>query len=136
MNELVERREFVDEMEAADRIFCSITAKTEEERIRLYNVMNAPENRVSDMINMEIEVSDVIVETVNVTNEEGVESAAPRVILVSPDGTAYQCVSNGVYSAIRKAIKIFGAPHWDTPKKFIVKQIKKGQNSVLTLMMR
>lgn len=136
MNELIETRDYVESIGEANRIFCSITANTDEEKVRLYNVMNAPENRVSDMINMEIKVSDVIVETVIVTNKNGDEEAAPRVILVSPDGFAYQCVSNGIYSALRKVFKIFGPPHWENPKTFIVRQIKKGENSVLTLEMK
>lgn len=123
------------ELNKEDQIFCSIIAATEEEKIRLFNVMNSPENRLADFVNMEIEVSDVIAETVRIIDDSGEESLCPRIILVSPDGAAYQCVSNGIYSALKKAFNIFGAPHWDKARVFKVKQIKKGNNSVLTLEM-
>lgn len=134
MNELMSK-DFVIEMEESERIFCSIVAETEEDKVKLFNVMNSPSGKVADMINMEIAVSDVVVETVRVTDDDGEEAVAPRIILVTPDGDAYQCVSNGVYSALKKVFKIFGAPHWDAPKRFTVRQIKKGNNSVLTLEM-
>lgn len=117
-------------------LFCSMTARSEEEKIRLYNIMNSPEFKLADYINMEIDVRDVIVEPVEVANDDGEVIAAPRIILVDKDGKAYQCVSNGVYSSLRKMFKIFGNPTWEEPKKIRVKQINKsGNRSVITLEM-
>lgn len=117
-------------------MFCSMTANSEEEKIRLYNIMNSPEFKLADYINMEIEVKDVIVEPVEMANDDGEIVAAPRIVIIDKDGKAYQCVSNGVYSSLRKMFKIFGSPTWDTPKKIRVKQINKsGNRSVITLEM-
>lgn len=117
-------------------LFCSMTARSEEEKIRLYNIMNSPEFKLADYINMEIDVRDVIVEPVEVENDDGEVITAPRIILIDKDGKAYQCVSNGVYSSLRKMFKIFGNPTWEEQKKIRVKQINKsGNRSVITLEM-
>lgn len=122
------------DMTSAQTAFCSMKATTDEEKAKLYNVTNNTENRLGDNINKVINVKDLYVEIVNCTNEEtGEVTACPRIVLIDDKGVGYQCVSIGIYSAIKKVIQIFGAPTWQKPIKMEVKQITKGQRKMLTL---
>lgn len=117
--------------------FCSMTPKNEDEEIILYNAMNAPEKRVGDCINMTIEVKHIYCEAVTCVNREsGEESVCPRIVLIDKDGVGYQAVSMGIYSAVKKLMKIKGNPaNWKKPVKLKVTQVTKGDRKLLTLNM-
>lgn len=122
------------DLTTAQMQFCSMKAESAEEKIKLYNAMNNPEKRLGDCINMTIAAKDIYVEIVNCTNEEtGEVTPAPRIVILDDKGVSYQCVSIGIYSAIKKIIQIFGAPTWTKPVKMEVKQITKGTRKMLTL---
>lgn len=122
------------DMTSRQTSFSSLQATTDEEKADLFNAINNPEKRLADCINMTIEAKDLFIEVVNCTNEEtGEQTACPRIVIVDKDGVSYQCVSVGIYSALKKIIQIYGAPTWHTPIKFMVKQITKGNRKMLTL---
>lgn len=115
--------------------YCSMRPKTQEEKVKLYNAMNNPEKRLADCINEVITVKDVYVEAVNCTNREtGETQVCPRVVLIDDNGVGYQCVSIGIFSALKKIFAIFGEPNeWDAPLRLKVKQLTKGERKMLTL---
>jgi hypothetical protein len=122
------------DMTSAQTQFCSMVAKTDEEKAKLYNAMNNPEKRLADCINMKIKAKDLYIEVVNCTNEEtGEITACPRIVIIDDKGVAYQAVSLGIYSALKKIIQVFGAPTWDKPVTLEVKQVTKGNRKMLTL---
>lgn len=122
------------DMTSAVTQFCSMTAKTDEERAKLFNAMNNPDKRLADCINMTIKAKDLYVEVVNCTNEEtGETTACPRMVIIDDKGVSYQAVSIGIYSALKKVIQVFGAPTWEKPISLEVKQITKGSRKMLTL---
>ena len=115
--------------------YCSLTAETAEEKTTLYNAMNNPQNRVKDCINETIALKDVFVEVVHCVNRETGESvAAPRVVFIDDNGIGYQCVSTGVFSALKKLFAVFGEPRtWDRPVNIKIKQLNRGTDkSILT----
>lgn len=115
--------------------YCSMKAETEEEKGKLFNATNNPDYRLADMINMEVKVKDVFVEAVHCTNRDtGEINVCPRVVLIDENNIGYQCVSIGVFSAIKKLFGIYGEPmYWKAPIKMMVKQITKGERQMLTL---
>ena len=122
------------DMTSAQLSFCSMKAESQDEKAKLYNAMNNPEKRLADCINMKIRAKDLFIEIVNCTNEEtGETNACPRIVIIDEKGVAYQAVSIGIYSALKKAIQVFGAPTWEQPVTFEVKQITKGNRKMLTL---
>lgn len=115
--------------------YCSLTAETAEEKTTLYNAMNNPQNRVKDCINEVIEVKDVFVEVVHCTNKEtGEVEAAPRVVFIDSNGIGFQCVSTGIFGALKKLFAVFGEPRtWSAPVKIKIKQINRSADkSILT----
>lgn len=117
--------------------YCSFKPKNEDDEILLFNVMNNPKYRLKDFINKTIAVKDVFCEIVQCVNKENGEiNSAPRIVLIDDKGEGYQCVSLGIFSAIKKIFNVKGEPStWKTPIHLEVKQITKGVNSMLTLNM-
>ena len=115
--------------------YCSLVATTEDEKLTLYNAMNNPDKRLADMINEKISVKDVFVEVVKCENREtGEKQSCPRIVLIDSNGVGYQCVSIGIFSALKKLFSVFGEPGtWSTPVTVKVKQISKGDRKMLTL---
>lgn len=124
---------FIADLTTAQSQFCSLTPKTDKDRALLFKAMNNPDHRLGDFINTTINVKDVYVEVVNCTNQEtGDISQCPRVVLIDENGEGYQCVSLGIFSALKKLFQIYGTPTWSKPIPLLVKQITKGERKLLT----
>ena len=115
--------------------YCSLKPTTEEERAALYNAQNNTPNRIKDFVGETIQLKHVYVEAVQVTNREtGERNSAPRIVLIDAENNSFQCVSIGVYSAIRKIFGIYGTPEkWEKPLPIKFKLVNKGERSMLTL---
>lgn len=126
--------DLVVDMTSAQTQFCSMKAVSDEEKAKMFNAMNNPDKRLADCINMQIKAKDLYIEVVNCTNEEtGETTACPRIVIIDDKGVAYQAVSLGIYSALKKVIQVFGAPTWEKPVVLEVKQVTKGSKKMLTL---
>lgn len=127
--------DLVVDMTTAQTQFCSMVAETDEEKAQLFNVINNPEKRLADCINMTINAKHLYIEVVNCTNEEtGEITACPRIVIIDEKGISYQAVSLGIYSALKKIIQIFGVPqNWKKSIPLEVKQVTKGTRKMLTL---
>lgn len=113
--------------------FCSFLPETPKEKALLFKGMNNPDKRIGECINEVIMAKDVFCETVTCTNQQtGEVDVCPRVVIFDAEGKAYQAVSMGVYSALKKVIQVFGMPTWDDPIPLKVRQITKGERKLLT----
>lgn len=114
--------------------FCSVKAETMEDKALVFNAANNPQHKVADYINKKIMVRDVYAETLELINREtGEIDKAPRIVLIDDKGEAYECVSVGMFSALKKLIATFGEPTWEQPIPVVVKQEKVANGSMLTL---
>ena len=118
--------------------FCSIKDDgTQESKVKIYKAINNSDEQLSDHINKEILLKDVVAHPVTLTNEEtGEIVTCLRTVLVSADGKGYQAVSQGVVSSLQKIFTIFGMPDtWEKPLKVVPRLVKTSNktNSVLTL---
>lgn len=110
-----------------------------EDKLKVLKATNTPDHRIKDFVNMEITIKDIYIETVNVLQEEKDENGndvyqtCPRTVIVDDKGESYVAVSFGVFSSVKRIVELLGNPHeWDKPIKFKVKQITKGDRSILT----
>lgn len=131
-------RDFIGELTSRSAMFSSMKADTEKEKIQLFNAMNNPEKRIGDEINMVINAKDLYCEVVDVNHVdeatgEVTHQTLPRIVIIDDKGVGHQCVSIGIYSAMRKLIAMFGEPTWEKPIPLKVKQITKGDRKMLTL---
>ena len=125
----------VRELEGANlRAMCSIKAETAEEKALVFNAANNPQHKVADFINKKIMVKDIYAETLELVNKEtGEIDKAPRIVLIDEAGEAYECVSVGMFSALKKLIATFGEPTWEQPIPVVIKQEKVANGSMLTI---
>lgn len=124
----------VADMTTAKTQYTSMNAETDEAKAKLFNAMNNPDERLSNMINRQIRAKDLYIEVVNCTNTEtGETTACPRIVIIDDNGKSYQAVSIGIYSALKKIIQVYGAPTWKKPIALEVRQITKGERKMLTL---
>lgn len=114
--------------------FCSVKAETMAEKALVFNAANNPQHKVNDFINKKIMLKDVYAETLELCNAEtGEYEKAPRIVLIDENGEAYECVSVGMFSSLKKLIATFGEPTWEDPIPVVVKQEKVKNGSMLTL---
>lgn len=125
---------FIVNLKSTSTSYCSLNVNTQKEKEHLFNIISSPTDRIANIINEIIELKDIYVETVELTNEEtGEVSFAPRTILIDKNGKSFECVSIGIFSALKKLFQIFGEPSiWEKPIKIKIKQIQKGTKSILT----
>lgn len=125
----------VRELEAGNlAAFCSVKAETMEDKALVFNAANNPQHKVADFINKKIMVRDVYAETLEFLNRASYEmEKAPRIVLIDDKGEAYECVSVGMFSSLKKLIATFGEPTWEPPIPVVVKQEKVAKGSMLTL---
>lgn len=131
--QVVETATAADLRKTSAEVFCSMKASTPEQKAVVFNAANAPGHRVSDYINKVIYVKDIYVETISLLDEEtGELTQSPRIVFIDPKGEAYQCVSVGMFSALRKLIAAFGEPTWEEPIPILIRQQAVKNGSMLT----
>lgn len=110
-------------------------AVTEEEGIALYNAMANPSSKLKDMINTPLYITNIYMEKIELTNEEtGEVTENVRTVLIDQEGASFQCVSVGVFQAVKRLIAVFGPPAvWQKPMKLVPKLISSGKNQIMTL---
>ena len=120
--------------ENVGKMVCSIKPSGDrKEDAKIFAALNNPEFRISNFINKKIKVQNVLVEIREILDEDtGEIETAPRVVLISDDGKAYQAVSKGIFNAVKNAFEVFGAAPWDPALEIEVKQVPVGRGSMLT----
>ena len=114
--------------------YCSLAANTLKEKAMAYNAMANPQKRLSDCINLTLNVRDVFVELIELADElTGEVTQAPRIVLIDTENVTYQAVSKGIYNSLARLIQTFDEPTWEGGLPLRVKQIPAGKNQILTL---
>lgn len=117
-----------------NNFYSSLIPKDKKEETILFNAINNPDYKISDFINTEIVVQNVICEMVQCTNKEtGELQSVPRIILITPNNETYQAVSVGIYNSMKKVFAIKGLPEtWEEPIKIKIQQVTRGERKMLT----
>lgn len=134
-NELMNmNNELAEQFSEKKNAFVSFAPETKEEKTLLFNALNKPEYRISDLINQTIAIKNFIVETVVMTSEEtGEVEEVPRIVIIDTEGHTYVAVSKGIFNALKNLIATFGMPgNWDEPLVVKVKQVAVKAGSMLT----
>lgn len=119
-------------------MICSIKPNPDdrETSAKIYAAMNDPEFKLADFINKKIEITDYLIEIVDIANEEtGEVSTVPRVVLIDKDGKSYQATSYGIANSVRNLCLSVGDAPWAPPLKLEVKQKAIKRGFMLTLKM-
>ena len=118
-------------------MYCSLKAdKTRASKVKLFNLMSNPAQKLADHVNEQLEITEVIAQPIRLISEEtGEYNECMRIILIDKNDVGYACVSMGVTSALEKIFHLFGKPSWaDEPIKMTPKNVKiSGNKTVLTI---
>lgn len=113
--------------------YCSIKGDTREALVAMYNAINSPDHKLSDFVGKKLNIKDISIERVeNMNDETGEMAANARVVLIDENGESYNCVSSGIYSAIKKLVAVFGEPTWKPALPVEVQNLstKKGRKTM------
>lgn len=113
--------------------FVSFRAEDMKSKVRLFNAMNQPKYKVSDMINKKIKLKDVILMNVTMEGEDGEQDTGIRSVLIDVDGNAYNATSNGIFSSLTNLYMIFGTLHFEDPLEILISQIPTKRGSTLSI---
>lgn len=113
--------------------FVSFRAEDMKSKVRLFNALNQPKYKVSDMINKKIKLKDVILMNVTMEGEGGEQDTGIRSVLIDADGNAYNATSNGIFSSLTNLYMIFGTLHFEDPLEIMISQIPTKRGSTLSI---
>lgn len=113
--------------------FVSFRAEDMKSKVKLFNAMNQPKYKVSDMINKKIKLKDVILMNVQMEGEDGEMDTGIRSVLIDADGNAYNATSNGIFSSLTNMYMIFGTLHFEDPLEILISQIPTKRGSTLSI---
>lgn len=129
--------------------FVSFSPEGNEGKVKLFNAINSPDKRLSDMKNTPIMLADVIVSVVDLSEEKDTKDAkdkAPtgfipegekrkgyRVVMIDADGVSYTATSQGIYNSICTLRNVFGTLHFDEPIKIVIKEVKTKNGNTMTM---
>lgn len=124
-------------------LYSTFSPDSVEGKIKLYNAINSPDERLADFINTPIVIRDVVVCKVKLAERidqndsdwtrEDKERDGFRVVLIDKDGKSYTATSTGIYNSICTLRSVFGTLHFEDGLKTVVKQIKTKNGNTLTL---
>jgi hypothetical protein len=114
--------------------YSSVTATDFPSRIKVINAMQAAVP-VSDNLGKTINLQDVIIQEVHLTNEvTGELNTVPRITFIDADGTAYSATSDVLYKDLKNFFAILGTPNnWPAPVPVQVVKEKAKVGSFFTL---
>lgn len=115
--------------------YCSFVADTQEKKALLFTAMNNPTYRIEEKLNTTIELTDVYAEAVQFIGDGGEILDSVRIVLIDVNGESYGCCSVGMFSALKKLMRVFGEPTWEEPIKVQPYQTptRNGKNKIFTL---
>lgn len=108
---------------------------TRESKIKIYNAMNETDAKLSDCVNMTLEITDLVAFPVDIVQEDGEIISAMRMIFVGVDGKTYASVATGVFSSLQKIIGVVGPAPW-TPALKLTPINQPTRNGFKTLTLR
>lgn len=130
--------------------FTSFSPEDTAGKIKLYNAINSPDERLADFINTPITIRDVVVSRVYLAekvdrngeqspwdsvdeNGEAKTREGFRVVIIDTEDKSYTATSTGIYNSVCTLRSIFGTLHFDDGLKAVIKQIKTKNGNTLTL---
>lgn len=83
--------------------------------------------KISDALNLELQVNNVYMENVQMTSDNtGEQVVLPRILLFTTDGKVYSCVSVTAFNALTKIFNYKGFPSKEKPMRLVPKQRSNG----------
>lgn len=101
------------------------TPDNDAKRSELFNALSAKSTNISEMIGKVINLTNVVFQGRNFTEEEtGEFRKAMRVIFIADDGEVYHSYSTGILNSVKTFLSVYGTPDtWDKPIPVTVERV-------------
>lgn len=119
-------KDFISDLRNSAQVeYCSVRVDSQKEKLALFNAISNP-TPLNDMIGKSIVVKDIYMQVIEMKDDKtGEITTGPAIVLITPKGEAYRCVSVGVYNDLVRIFNMLGEPsEWEEPITFEVKNIK------------
>lgn len=117
-------------------MYCSINSETTEGKMAIFNAINSPDARLSDMEGKEITIRDIYMDCYDTYDDNGEQVKNYKTIIFDENGNTYFSVAGGVYRAIKSLLDIVGKPTFNPAIRCRVEKVKltKGHTYKLVLL--
>lgn len=105
-----------------DDFWSSLNPKNPDELALMFASRLGEVDRLSEAINLTLEVKHLMMHHATIKTKEGELVECVRVVLITPEGDCYGCVSQGVIDCLRFICQGKGMPPWVPAQKLTVKQ--------------
>lgn len=125
MNDLMNLYNNIDNALENSATWTSFVPETVEEKTAFFNALSAKSTNISEMIGKVINLTNVVFQGRNFTEEEtGEFRKAMRVIFIADDGEVYHSYSAGILNSVKTFLSVYGTPDtWDKPIPVTVERV-------------
>jgi hypothetical protein len=113
----------LDPREGSGAVWASTMPTDDEGKAALFNMVMGQLPKLSSMMNIPINVTDIVRQQVELTNQStGEVQPGVRTIVITDDGKAYSCVSKGISKSLGMLWYGYGPPPWKPARTVTLKQ--------------
>jgi len=113
----------------------SLDMTTYKNKALVFNAVSAPDYQLIDFIGQKIAVEHLYAQSEEFTEEgTGEMTEGTRIILFTPQGESYSCVSGGVRRALSTLFARFGVPPYTPPLVLIPQLVKSKDNAMRKIL--
>ena len=111
-------------------LFSTVNAETMEGKAAVYKALNDA-TPLREVVGETLTIKDIIVQRVEVEADDGDLVEQARTSLITSSGDVYSATSNGIFSAVKNILAIFGHPStWEAPLKVVVEEKATRRNAM------
>ena len=125
MNELMNLYTNIENAMGNSATLVFTTPSNSAGRSELFNALSAKSTNISEMIGKVINLTNVVFQGRNFTDEDTGESEkAMRVIFITDNGEVYYSYSAGILNSVKTFLSIYGTPDtWEQPIPVTVERV-------------
>lgn len=125
MNELMNLYTNIENAMENSATLAFTTPSNSAGRSELFNALSAKSTNISEMIGKVINLTNVVFQGRNFTDEDtGEYEKAMRVIFITDNGEVYHSYSSGILNSVKTFLSIYGTPDtWEQPIPVTVERV-------------
>jgi len=118
----------------AGRLATSLDMQSQSGRHRMLKCLQDCDARLTDEVNIPLNITDYLVHDVELTNKDtGEVTGATRMVLIDDKQCTHECVSLGLLRSFQRLASLFGIPPWEPAKRLTVKSKRKAERNLYWL---
>lgn len=119
----------------AGGVWSTFLPESDVEKAQLFRALESSDEKISDYINKDITIANVVFSSVEVTsvNEADIDPETgevkmvqrPKTVIIDDKGKTYSSVASGIFNSMKNLLSVFGLPDtWKKPMTITVRLVK------------